>query len=71
MLTTDKVAGCPKLKIPAQVVFYRARDGSAGPDHVVDKVTSSSRAVETFDVTITVNPAPVPSPPSDGKGSRL
>jgi hypothetical protein len=28
VLTTDKVAGCPGLKIPAEVVFYRARAGA-------------------------------------------
>ena len=38
VLTTNKVAGCPGLKIPAQVAFYRARAGSAGPDHVIYKV---------------------------------
>ena len=56
LLTTNKVAGCPGLKIPAEVVFYRGRDGSAGPDHVVYKVTSSSGEIETFDVTITLKP---------------
>ena len=58
LLTTNKVAGCPGLKIPAEVVFYRGREGSAGPDHVVYKVTSSNGEVETFDVTITLKPAP-------------
>jgi len=71
MLTTDKVAGCPRLKIPAQVVLYRGRDGSAGSDHVVYKVTSSNGEVETFDVTITVKPAPAPSPPGGQKGNSL
>ncbi len=47
LLTTNKVAGCPGLKIPAEVVFYRGRDGSAGPDHVVYKVTSYGGEVET------------------------
>jgi len=75
MLTTNKVTGCPGLKIPAEVVFYRGRDGSAGPDHVVYKVTSSSSEVEVFDVTITLKPgpppAPAPSPPSKQKGDSL
>jgi hypothetical protein len=75
MLTTDKVAGCPGLKIPAEVVFYRGREGSAGTDHVVYKVTSSSGEVETFDVTITLkpapSPAPAPSPPSSRKDNSL
>jgi len=75
LLTTDKVAGCPALKIPAEVVFYRGRDGSAGSDHVVYKVTSAGGEVETFDVTITLKPgpppAPTPSPPSKQKGDSL
>jgi len=70
-LTTDKVAGCPHLKIPAQVAFYRGREGSAGTDHVVYKVTSSGGEVETYDVTITLKPAPAPNPPSNPKGDSL
>jgi len=34
-LKTDQVAGCPGLKTPAQVVFYQARAGAVGTDHVV------------------------------------
>ncbi|MGD1212854.1 MAG: hypothetical protein ABR973_16055 [Candidatus Acidiferrales bacterium] len=73
MLTTNKVAGCPRLKIPAEVVFYRGREGSAGADHVVYKVTSSGGEVEVYDVTITLKPAPTPapSPPSKQKGDSL
>jgi hypothetical protein len=71
MLTTNKVAGCPGLKIPAEVVFYRGREGSAGPDHVIYKVTSSSGEVEVYDVTITLKPAPAPSPLSKQKGDSL
>ena len=62
LLTTDKVAGCPGLKVPAEVVFYRGREGSAGPDHVIYKVTSSGGEVEVFDVTITLKPAAPPPP---------
>lgn len=57
-LTTNKLPGCPGLKIPAEVVFYRGREGSAGPDHVIYKVTSSGGEVEVYDVTVTLNPAP-------------
>ena len=73
LLTTNNVAGCPGLKIPAEVVFYRGREGSAGPDHVVYKVTSSGGEVEVYDVTINVKPAPAPapSPPSSQKGNSL
>lgn len=70
-LTTDKVAGCPHLKIPAEVAFYRGRERSAGTDHVVYKVTSSNGEVEVYDITITLKPAPAPSPPSPPKGDSL
>lgn len=73
LLTTNKVAGCPGLKIPAEVVFYRGREGSAGTDHVVYKVTSAAGEVETFDVTITLKPGPppAPSPPRSQKDNSL
>ena len=66
VLTTDKVAGCPGLKTPAQVVFYLARAGYAGPDHVKYEVTSENGEVATNDVTITVKAAPAQSPPATG-----
>jgi hypothetical protein len=54
MLTTDKIAGCPALKIPAQVVFYTGNTDYSGPDHVA-----------TYDMTITVKAAQsAPSPPA-------
>jgi hypothetical protein len=63
-LTTDKVANCPRLQIPAQVVFYTARAGYSGPDHVIYEVTDSNDEVSTYDVTIKVNdvhqPAEIP-----------
>ncbi len=74
MLTTNKVAGCPGLKIPAEVAFYRGREGSAGPDKVIYKVTSSNGEIEVYDITITLKPAPPPSPqspPSKQKGDSL
>ena len=71
LLTTNKVPGCPGLKIPAQVVFYRGREGSAGTDHVIYKVTSYSGEVETYDVTITLKPATAPSTPSGKAGTSL
>jgi len=54
ILTTNKVANCPALKIPAQVVIYRARAGYAGPDHVVYEVTDEKGELSSYDVTIKV-----------------
>ena len=34
-LKTNQVAGCPGLKTPARVVFYQARAGTLGTDHLV------------------------------------
>jgi len=66
VLTTNNVTGCPGLKTPAQVVFYLAHVGYAGPDHVKYEVTSETGEVATNDVTITVKAAPAPSPPATG-----
>jgi hypothetical protein len=71
VLTTDKIAGCPRLKTPVQVVFYQARADYAGPDHVGYEATDSNGEVASYDVTITVNPAPAPTPPAGGTGTRL
>jgi hypothetical protein len=69
VLTTDKVAGCPQLKIPAEVVFYEARGGYTGPDHVAYQVTDEKGQVASYDVTITVKEGSSPSKPSEPEGS--
>ncbi|NVN88816.1 MAG: hypothetical protein HXX15_22295 [Rhodopseudomonas sp.] len=61
-LKTNKIKGCPDLTIPAQVVFYQARSGSSGTDHVVYGVTTVNGEVATYDVTITIKSAPVQKP---------
>jgi len=69
ILTTNKLANCPALKIPAQVVFYRAQAGYAGPDHVVYEVTASNGEVTSYAVTIKVKEA---QPPAEKpKGSKI
>jgi hypothetical protein len=68
-LKTDQVAGCPGLKTPAQVVFYQARGGAVGTDHVVYEVTTSTGEVATYDVTITIKEGPKPASP--GKDQRI
>jgi len=70
VLTTDKVAGCPAVKTPAQVVFYLARVGYSGPDHVNYEVTDENGEVNTYDVTITVKAAPASSPPPGNAGGQ-
>jgi hypothetical protein len=70
VLTTYRVAGCPALKTPAQVVFYLARAGYAGPDHVKYEVTSENGQVATYDVAITVKVAPARSPATGETGAR-
>jgi hypothetical protein len=68
VLTTDKIAGCPGLKAPAQVVFYHARAGYVGPDRVKYVVTNEDGAVNTYDMTINVKALPAQSPPATGDG---
>jgi hypothetical protein len=68
-LTTDRVAGCPTLKMPAQVVIYQAGAGYLGPDHVRYEVTSDNGEDATYDMTITVKAAPATSPPGGDAGA--
>jgi hypothetical protein len=70
VLKTDKVAGCPGLKTPAQVVFYLARPGYAGPDHVKYEVTSENGEIGAYDVTIGVKAAPHQRPALGDAGVR-
>jgi hypothetical protein len=71
ILTTDKVAGCPQLKVPAQVVFYKSHDGYVGSDHVSYQVTDAKGESGTYDVTINVKPAPAPKAPGTQGGTSL
>jgi hypothetical protein len=70
VLKTDKIAGCPGLKTPAEVVFYMAHPGYSGPDHVKYEVTSENGEVATNDVTITVKAAPHRRPALGEAGVR-
>ena len=75
LLTTGKIPGCEKIKLPAQVVFYQAREGYVGPDHVNYEVTDSNGEVATYDVTITVKagpaaPAAPPAPTAPGPAPK-
>jgi hypothetical protein len=70
-LTTDKIAGCPRLKTPVQVVFYEARADYAGPDHVRYEATDANGQVASYDVTITVKPATTPSTPRGEGATKL
>jgi hypothetical protein len=65
VLTTDKIEGCPELKIPARVVLYTANPGYKGPDHVKYEVTNEEGRVAAYDMTITVEAAqPTQDPPA-------
>ncbi len=65
-LKTDQVAGCPGLKTPAQVVFYQARAGAVGSDHLVYLVTNPTGEMATYDVTINIKNPPEQVKPSGG-----
>ena len=66
VLTTNNVAGCPGLRIPAQVAFYRARAGATGTDHIVYLVTNADGAAGAYDITIKIKEAPNSSAPNPG-----
>jgi hypothetical protein len=53
------------------VVFYEPKADYAGPDHVNYEITSATGAVETYDVTINVKPAPAAGVPNGEIGTRL
>ena len=65
-LKTDQIAGCPGLKMPAQVVFYQARTGATGSDHLVYEVTNPTGEVGTYDVTINIKNPPLQVKSSSG-----
>ena len=69
VLKTDKIAGCPDLKTPAQVAFYKARAGYVGPDRLSYEVTSENGEVATYDISITVKEAPQTTPPAQDKST--
>jgi hypothetical protein len=72
VLSTDKVAGCPGLKTPAQIAFYQPRTGYVGPDRLSYEVTNENGDVATYEMTITVKAPPAPNPPTDeAKGKSL
>jgi hypothetical protein len=70
MLKTNKVAGCPGLRTPAQVLFYMARAGYVGADHLKYEVTSENGEVATHDVTIVIKAPPAQRPTAGDVGIR-
>lgn len=66
-LTTSNIAGCPRFKTQAQVVFYQARVGAVGTDHVVYAVTNAVGKMDAYDVTINIKEAPKSPVPDSEK----
>jgi hypothetical protein len=64
VLSTNKIPGCPGLKTPVLVVFYQAKEGYSGSDHVSYAVTNPAGQTQGYDVTITVMAAPGVAPAS-------
>lgn len=54
ILTTNRLAGCPALRVPAQVAFYTARAGASGTDHIVYVVSNADGVANAYDVMITI-----------------
>lgn len=67
VLATSKIAGCPDLKIPAQVIFYQSRQDYVGPDHLAYEITSANGEVKSFDISIEVKPGRKPDVPAPGQ----
>jgi hypothetical protein len=66
ILTTDTIPGCAGLKTPTQVVFYVARVGSGGRDHLVYQVTNSDGRSGVYDVSIEIKEATAAPDQSQG-----
>jgi hypothetical protein len=71
MLATNKFAGCGRIKVPVQVVFYQSGNGYTGSDHVIYEVTDSNGQVTTYDVGITVQSGPPPAGNGNPKGTKI
>jgi hypothetical protein len=67
VLTTNGVAGCPSLRVPAEVAYYKARPGAAGSDHIIYIVTNAVGGEGAYDVTINIKEAPKTSAPTPGR----
>jgi len=67
MTTSAAAKPCPGVTIPAEVVFYQARPGAAGTDHLIYEVVNASNKVDAYDVTITIKEAPKGSAPNSDK----
>jgi hypothetical protein len=63
VLTTNNLAGCPGLRVPAQVAFYLALPGVTGTDHIVYLVSNPDGSLGAYDVSINIKEAPKPSKP--------
>lgn len=53
-LTTDKIEGCPKLEVGAQVAYYSAKANASGGDHVVYEVSYANGEVAVQDITVRI-----------------
>jgi hypothetical protein len=63
------VPNCRPVKMPAQVLTYRARNGAAGSDHFVYDLVGATGQVAVHDVTIRLQEPPkaAPAPKPDIK----
>jgi hypothetical protein len=66
-LTTERLPGCPKINLPASVVYYTANDGSEGRDRFIYQEKDVNGDVQVFDFTVQIAPAkPAPAAKRDG-----
>lgn len=68
-LTTNRVNGCPNIKLPSQVIFYVSHGGFHGKEHVVYDVITTDGRSRRFDITIDVKAAE--HPPAQGQGQKI
>ncbi len=66
-VTTNRVANCPSLQTPAQVVFYQGNADYQGADELAYEVTSSNGEVGVYNISVAVKPAVTPAPSTPGQ----
>ena len=69
VMSTDQVAGCGTIKLPAEAVFYQSRAGFQGQDNLTYEVKSSNGKLDTYHIIVEVKAKAEPPPAPKQSGS--
>ena len=68
ILSTNRIKGCPNLRLPVQMVLYLSHSGYVGTDALSYEITSGDGRSEVYHITLDVRSAQKPNgrkPPPD------